>query len=273
MLCMFLAIGILLFSSLAYFAEKEEAETKFTSIPAAFWWASITMTTVKRCIKAYILNFTNTNFFLLIQVGYGDIYPETVPGKLVGSVCCVVGVLVIALPIPIIVNNFAEFYKEQTRKEKALKRKTELLKARRSGSLVSLVNVPRHLKKENFNETSKLNELESNILIAIKPIENEIPALRPKSNRALYEPAKNEMYQKYFECDYTDPNKKINKLNRRKSRSLPSVQEGRIFADESNDLFKNDVCFENNEIPDKPTSQLKSSPLNSGTNRRFKQGR
>ena len=49
---------------------------------------------------------------------YGDMVPNTVTGKIVGGVCSLSGVLVIALPVPVIVSNFSRIYHQNQRSDK-----------------------------------------------------------------------------------------------------------------------------------------------------------
>ncbi len=49
---------------------------------------------------------------------YGDMVPKTMLGKLIGGVCSLSGVLVIALPVPVIVSNFSRIYHQNQRADK-----------------------------------------------------------------------------------------------------------------------------------------------------------
>ncbi|KAI1294958.1 Potassium voltage-gated channel protein Shal [Halotydeus destructor] len=91
-----LAMAIIIFATVMFYAEKNVPDTTFTSIPAAFWYTIVTMTTL----------------------GYGDMVPETITGKIVGGVCSLSGVLVIALPVPVIVSNFSRIYHQNQRADK-----------------------------------------------------------------------------------------------------------------------------------------------------------
>mmetsp|Transcript_153012 Transcript_153012/g.281613 ORF Transcript_153012/g.281613 Transcript_153012/m.281613 type:complete len:758 (+) Transcript_153012:326-2599(+) len=112
-----LLLGVIIFSALMYFAEQgtwdpeleihkrwvkaEWNETSrkwedfydrspYDSIPACFWWAIVTATTV----------------------GYGDLFPTTAAGKAVAGICMAWSLCVLALPIGVIGNNFSQVWEE-----------------------------------------------------------------------------------------------------------------------------------------------------------------
>ena len=59
-----------------------------------------------------------TDAVWFVRCSYGDMVPRTIVGKIVGGVCSLSGVLVIALPVPVIVSNFSRIYHQNQRSDK-----------------------------------------------------------------------------------------------------------------------------------------------------------
>ena len=85
-------------SSLMYYAEHDAQPEAFSSIPMTMWWGVA----------------------ILIIVGYGDIYPITVLGKLLGAVVAILGIGVFALPAGIIGASYLEELEIRRKKEEGL---------------------------------------------------------------------------------------------------------------------------------------------------------
>ncbi|KAM9474894.1 A-type voltage-gated potassium channel KCND3 isoform 1-T2 [Clarias gariepinus] len=134
-----LTMAIIIFATVMFYAEKGSASSKFTSIPASFWYTIVTMTTL----------------------GYGDMVPKTIAGKIFGSICSLSGVLVIALPVPVIVSNFSRIYHQNQRADK--RRAQKMQKARLARMRISKTggsNAFLHSKRNGMlNQALELTQL------------------------------------------------------------------------------------------------------------------
>ncbi|MCA9816119.1 MAG: ion transporter [Candidatus Obscuribacterales bacterium] len=126
---------ILLVSSTVMWA-VEDGEA-FESIPRALWWGVITLTTV----------------------GYGDVYPQTVAGKICSGLTAIAGIGLIAMPAGILAAAFSEAF--QRHKMVVLERRehsVEVPRIKVDSPRVSATRLEASTAKDNTAEGSKDSE-------------------------------------------------------------------------------------------------------------------
>ena len=110
-------VGVLIIFSalLMYYIENEAQPGSFNNAYSSLWWAIATLTTV----------------------GYGDIYPVTVLGKLLGILISLMGIALIAIPTGIITAGFMEQINEKKIKKiyrKKKKNSGNILKSKKAAT-------------------------------------------------------------------------------------------------------------------------------------------
>lgn len=78
-----------------YYIERGAQPDAFRNIGDGLWWAVVTFATV----------------------GYGDIYPVTMLGKLLGSIISMIGIAMIAIPTGIISSSFISIIQKKTNRK------------------------------------------------------------------------------------------------------------------------------------------------------------
>jgi voltage-gated potassium channel len=88
---MLVTIAIFIAASALYFAEHDAQPEVYSSIPASMWWAITTLTTV----------------------GYGDVYPQTVVGRIVAAGIMLCGIGLVAIPSGLLASAMTEILRER----------------------------------------------------------------------------------------------------------------------------------------------------------------
>ena len=92
LLLLILFIPVIIFSSLTLYTEMNwgtvKSRSQFHSLPNSMWWGIITMTTV----------------------GYGDIIPASLAGKIVGGIASICGIIILSTSASVIGSTFSLYY-------------------------------------------------------------------------------------------------------------------------------------------------------------------
>ena len=109
----------------------------------------------------------------ITTVGY-DLNPKTLLGKLIGGFCALSGVFILTLPIPIVVNSFAQFYKnrlwrnevEHKKRERMVQLAAEKKAARRQSSLEKVGD---GFEPADIDQLVQSSSGETTVLASIEP--------------------------------------------------------------------------------------------------------
>ncbi|XP_045389659.1 potassium voltage-gated channel subfamily G member 4 [Lemur catta] len=135
LLLLFLGVAVTLFSPLVYVAENESGRVlEFTSIPASYWWAIISMTTV----------------------GYGDMVPRSVPGQMVALSSILSGILIMAFPATSIFHTFSHSYLELKKEQEQLQARLRRLQDTPTASDLELLDTSVATEHEPMNDVNNL---------------------------------------------------------------------------------------------------------------------
>lgn len=136
----------LFFGYLIYYVEFQD-HNAFSNAFTGLWWAFITMTTV----------------------GYGDVVPTYFLGRIVGVLCALTGIIMLAIPVAVVTSNFTVYYnklKDYSNHEKAKKKENKSKCRLKPGSesksvspihVLTLETIESHKNRVEIGKSKKLS--------------------------------------------------------------------------------------------------------------------